>query len=581
LLDGTAMIMVRMVRNGRSMLRRVLTILVLLILVFYALALYSVDDPSKYYSYNMFLGPLSKNINILILYTLEVLAVILLLIVLELESSRSAHICFYIAFVLAVFLAKYFLPQYFDSAYFENFYDAGGHMIRGKYVTLTGHSDVGVDAYFDIQPAFFWWTAAFINIVYGAPSSPQDSVFLFLTKWFNAIALMLYLPILVAFFRVAGLSLRESLIAYGIFLLISLSRFHYAAQVYSYALYWIIMILILRAFRAGRLRSADVLIFIPVAFSIVFVHQGITLFTLVSVSAVLLGAFIPLVGLRVEISANMRIFLFLLAISLASSWLIYLSYLTIYTFGNFVEALRSVVMAIVERGIPHIVAGATARPYEPWMRIVSVKALYMALIVSISLFVLLIISLSRREFGVHRIYAKIFLYISSALTAVVGIIALALGGAGYIERIPEALAPILSLTFLRLFSTPTQHLTSRILSAATAALLILLGSILYFAGWNFQSIPYSEAATENFAIKYGPNLAGIYSKLCIEPLYYPVFPYEFGPNCLYVEYWHNDIQAIYYLVGDPESIAKASNDITKIFSSIFKSPTASIYLGSS
>jgi len=569
-----------MVRNSKLTLQVILTSLVMIILILYALALYSTDNPTEYYSYTMFLGPLNRDISVFALYTMEVLVALLLLIVLKLKDSRGAHLWFYIAFVLAVFLAKYFLPQYFDSAYFENFYDAWGHMARGRYVTITGHSDVGVDAYFDVQPAFFWWTAAFVNIAYGVPSSPQDPVFMFLTKWFNVIVLTLYLPILVTFFKVAGLSLRASLLAYGIFLLISLSRFHYSAQTYSYSLYWLAMILILRTFRAGRFRPADLLVCIVVMLSIIFVHQGTTLFTLVSWGAVLLGTLIPLARLRVEASANTRVFLFLLVASLASSWLIYLSYLTVYTFRNFVETLRSVVMAIVEKEAQSIVVRAVARPYEPWKLIVSVKALYMILLVSVSLIALLVTSLSDREYKERKTAAKIFLFVTSALTSVVGIIALALGGAGYVERLPEAFAPIISFTFMNVLNTLTKRKTLKISSAAIATILILLGSVLYFAGWNFQSIPYSEAAAEGFAVKYGPSLAGIYSKLCIKPLYYPVFPYESSPNCLYVEHWHNNIQAIYYLVGDPEAVAKASNDIARNFSSIFRSPTASIYLSS-
>jgi len=225
-----------------------LLILIVLDLAFYLFVLCSVNDPPKYYSYDMLLGPLSRNINILVLYVIEVLLIILLLIALV-KNSKSTRLYFYVTFILVVFFTMYFLPQYFDYAYLENFYDASGHMTKGKYVTLAGHSDVSVDAYFDIQPAFFWWTASFINLAYGTPSFPQDPVFMFLTKWFNVIILMLYLPILIAFFKVAGLSLRESLLAYGIFLLISLGRFHYSAQAYSYSLYWLAIILMLRVFR--------------------------------------------------------------------------------------------------------------------------------------------------------------------------------------------------------------------------------------------------------------------------------------------------------------------------------------------
>lgn len=563
------------------MLQRILIILVILIFVIYAFALYFADNVSIYYSYDMFLGPLSKSTSILVLYTVEIVLAILLLITLKLRSSESIHLYFYVVFVLLVLFTKYFLPQYFDSAYFENFYDAGGHMTRGKYVTLTGHSDVRVDTYFDVQPAFFWWTAIFINIAYGTPSSPQDPVFTFLTKWFNTIILIIYLFILITFFKIVGLSLRESFLAYGIFLLISLTRFHYSAQEYSYSLYWLAMILMLRTFGIGKLRFADLVAYTLIVFSIIFVHQGTTLFTLVSVSAVLLGTFVPLARLRIDVSTDMRVSLFLLVVLLIFSWFIYLSYLTVYTFRNFIETIRSVVLSIVDKGIPSIVTSAVTRPYEPWMRIVLIKAIYMILLISVSLLTLLIVSLSKHECKVCKTSVKIFLYIASALTAVVGIIALTIGGAGYVERIPEALAPIISLSLLRIFNTSAKYSALRIPSMAIATILILLGSVLYFAGWNFQSISYSEAAAGSFAVKYGPNVAGVYSKLCIESLYYPVFPYRFSANCLYAEYLSNNIQAIYYLVGDPETIFKVSKDLTNNMSIVFRSPTASIYLTSS
>jgi len=559
-------------------LRNILFILVVLIFGSFAYVLYATSYSSEYYSYSMLLGPLSKNIYVFALYAIGILLAISLIVLLRnMEISNNTHLLLYIGLALVVFFAKYFFPQYFDSAYFENFYDAGGHMARGKYVTLTGHSSVNVDAYFDVQPAFFWWTAAFINIVYGTPASPQDPIFMFLIKWFDVIILMLYLPIILAFFRIVGLSLKESFLAYGVFLLISLSRFHYSAQVYSYTLYWVILIITLRAFKKGKFSSADLLVGAVVMLSMVFVHQGTTLFTLVSESAILLGILVSPTRLRIESTLNLRRDLFFFVAFLSSSWLIYLSYLTVYTFGNFAQALKSVVMAVVERGLPSIVAEATVRPYEPWTQLVSIKALYMVLLASTVVIVLLIQIFSLNVYEIHRSIAKALLYASFAMIAVVGIIALAFGGAGYIERIPEALGPIIALAILSLGILSKQsHL--RILISALMIMLIILGGILYFSGWNFQSIPYSEAAAGNFIVGYGSNVAGIYSKFCVEDLYYAVFPYKLTPECLYVEYWHNDIQAIYYLVGNPQTIIEASNDVVKNFNIIFKSPTASLYI---
>jgi len=559
-------------------LRNILFILILLIFGSYAYALYATSCSIEYYSYSMLLGPLSKNIYVFALYAIGILlAVSLIFLLRNTEISNNTHLLLYIALALAVFFAKYFFPQYFDSAYFENFYDAGGHMARGEYVTLTGHSSVNVDAYFDLQPAFFWWTAAFINIVYGTPASPQDPIFMFLIKWFDVIILMLYLPIILAFFRIVGLSLKKSFLAYGVFLLISLSHFHYSAQVYSYALYWVILIITLRGFRKGKFSSADLLVGSVVMLSIVLVHQGTTLFTLASESAILLGMLVSPTRLRIESTPNLRRVLFFFVAFLLSSWLIYLSYLTIYTFGNFVQALKSVVMAVVERGLPSIVAEAIARPYEPWNQVVSIKALYMVLLASVAVIMLLIQIFSQNLYEIRRSITKVLLYASSAMIAVVGIIALALGGAGYVERIPEALGSIIALAILSL-SPLSKSSYLKILISAFMITLTILGGILYFTGWNFQSITHSEASVGNFIDGYGSNIAGIYSKLCVETLYYPVFPYKLTPDCLYVEYWHNDIQAIYYLVGDPQAVIEASNNVVKNFNIIFESPTASLYI---
>jgi len=549
---------------------------IILSLIFYILALYSASNSLEYYSYDMPLGPLSRSPSILVPYIIIVTLTIILIIILKVRKEKKRSLYFYIFSFLIPFFATYVLPQYFDYAYAENFYDASAHMSRGMYVTLMGHSDIHVDAYFDVQPAFFWWTATFINIIYGTPVSSQDPIFIFLMKWFNIVILMISLPILLVLFKVAGLSLRESFLACAVFLLIS-TRIHYSAQAYAYVLYWLVLVLILRFFRRTKLGLDDILIYMLVTFSIVFVHQGITLFTLVSVAALVPGVLIRSSKLRINVYINVYNSIFTLVVLLIISWLIYLSYLTKYTFGNFLVTLKNVVITIIEKGVPSIVIKSITRPYELWAQIVLAKAIYFALLMLIVIIILLIVNILNEK---HEISYRIFLFIFSALTAVIGTIALTLGGAGYFERLPQALTPIISFTFLKSFEYFSRiRLVLRVTFIAIISVLLLLGSTLtYFAGWNFQSTPYSEIITRNFIVEHGPNIANIYSKLCIMPLYYPAFPYEFIPNCLYVETWHNNIQAIYYLVGDPEAVLKARIDIIRSFSLIFDVPTARVYL---
>lgn len=540
----------------------------LIAVAFYSYFLYKFDVPQQYYTYDMPLGPLSKNNTILVSY----LAIIFILVLLVLRlKTRASSIMLCITILMITLLAKYFLPQYFDSAYFENFYDAGGHMARGKHVTLTGFSNVKVDAYFDVQPGFFWWTAVFTNVVYGAPTSPQDYVFLFMIKWFDIFILSLYIPILVLFFRTTGFSLKESFLGCAVFALLSLSRFHYSAQVFSYALYWLTLIVLLKLLlREKGMGFSDASILMLISASMIFVHQGTTLFTLTTMLALFVGMMLPLTRIRIKVSDYMIKSLLALILSFIILWFIYLGYLTLYTFGNFLQTIKSVIMSIIEEGGFNIVAQAVGRPYELWHQIVLMKASYLALLVSIPSIMLLIVALTKNRN--ESTIAKAFTFIIATLASVIGTIALTLGGAGYVERIPEALAPIVAYSLLKYPRLKLKAFGSLFLIA-----LCLLGGVLYFAGWNFQSITCSEPSALNFIIIHGPNTAGIYSNMCVQDLFYPTYPYKPMTNCLYLETRYNNIQAIYYLVGSLQPLEEAKNTITGNFDLIYKSPTASVY----
>jgi ABC-type Na+ efflux pump permease subunit len=81
----------------------------------------------------------------------------------------------------------------------------------------------------------------FIDVIYGAPASPVDLIFSFFVKWFHIIALALYMPIAYMLFRKYGLRSGEGFLALTLFFVLSFDRFHYAAQTYTNALFWLLL----------------------------------------------------------------------------------------------------------------------------------------------------------------------------------------------------------------------------------------------------------------------------------------------------------------------------------------------------
>jgi len=550
-----------------------LVVISFIFVIFYSYILF-LPASQQYYTYDMPLGPLSKNNISFMLYLITIFIIIILILRLR---RNTFNIMLYVLTLIIALFVKYFLPQYFDFNYFENFYDAGGHMLRGTYVTLTGFSNTSVDTYFDLQPGFFWWTAIFINTAYGTPVSPQDYIFLFMIKWFDIIILSIYLPILISFFRIAKFSARESFIGFTLFILFSLSRFHYSAQVYSYALYWLALEILLRMLlKENRIKVSNIIALVLIFASIIVVHQGISLFTFTTLFALLIGIKFPLPKLRIDRSVyiNKPLIAFISIFSIL--WFSYLGYLTVYTFGSFVETVKFVILSLMDKGVINIVLQSIERPYPLWYQIVLVKAIYMLLLVSLSIIILLVIIFRKNKY--EQTFAKTFIFISVILVSIIGIITLTLGGAGYTERIPETLSPIIAYSLLKTFQLRLKKLSSLLL-----IILCILGGTLYFAGWNFQSIAYSEASGAsavsefNFILLHGLNTAGIYSNTCSQSLFYPIFPYNPIHNCLYIETRSNNIQAIYYLIGDTKPLEEINYMLTLNFNLIYSTPTTTIY----
>jgi hypothetical protein len=141
----------------------------------------SLTKSGGYYTYEDIFGYISKDYYIAMSFFVLHMALLLLLYALV-KTRRENNTLLPLTLSLIGLISEYILPSVSDAYYNQDFYDAGGHMIRGAYVALTGHSNPQIDEYFDLQPGFFWVTGIFINVVYGSPDSPQDPIFSFLVQ---------------------------------------------------------------------------------------------------------------------------------------------------------------------------------------------------------------------------------------------------------------------------------------------------------------------------------------------------------------------------------------------------------------
>ncbi|MEM0050732.1 MAG: hypothetical protein QXW39_09410 [Candidatus Bathyarchaeia archaeon] len=468
-------------------------------------------------------------------------------------------------------LFKYLLPNALDTYYVTNFYDAVGHMTRGAYVSITGHSNPSVDTYFDLQPGFFWWTSIFVNVLWGFPSSLYAPVFEVLVKYFNVLILLLSIPIIISFFKTLGLTFSESFIAYSIFILISYDRFHYSAQAYTYLLYWVLLVLLLKSMKGNILKSSS-FVSIILASSLVFLHQGSTLYSLISISSLFLASLIS--RSFISRSGNYKGSLKFLAYTFlifSAVWLSYLAYMTIFTFKNFINTLMSVYARIIEGG-GEIVTTSVERPYTLWQNVVVLKAAYFVSMTVFSLAVLIVYAMKKRS-GMSLFLLAVPLGIVLALSP----IALSLGGAGYAERIYTILSPFISFSLLLLLrgERVRRDLKAYVLILALLTIFSILGYCLYFSGWNQQSVTYSEYLTGKFIIEHGPNIALTYSQLPLNSmLSFNAGNVNLKSSQFYLIQLHDEILFLYYKGGSSENTYQVKVRIINDTSIIYASKTS-------
>lgn len=516
------------------------------------------SNSSKYYGYKDIYGPFTNNLMLLIAFSL--LVITLYICVIRFEKITLLTCLLVILFVLC----KYFLPDFFDRFYACSFYDARGHMVRGKYVTLTGHSNPEVDPYFDLQPGFFWTTAILLNII-STPQTPNSPIFEFLTKWFEILIAILYLIPLMYIMKSAnveslGLAM---LIVYGI----NFSHLHYHAQAYADMLYWLLLSLLL----SKTIERKTIFLIIILGTAIVFVHQGVALTTLISTSSLASILILYEVLKRNSKASQYRMFLTLTLLMLVI-WLAYLLYISKFHFPQFVSVVKNVITKYLLEPVQPI-ASAVNRPYKPWEDAVLLKGFFMISVIFSSMLVSLLLFIKSRKLS----YLLMFMIIFS-VTVFVGAIGLALGGAGYVERLVKWLAPLIAISWVN--ANYFKRSISRMLIHLLLISAILLGTLFYFSGRNFQSIAYSELAY-GFVLNHDPNnIASLYSSIKVTPTEKAIelLMHSGTPRGFVAVNKHAIIQALYYLVGDEILTERYLKELISQGSIIFSSPTSLLLL---
>jgi len=534
------------------------TILFLLILLIISTSAYvfALSNSTRYYSHEDIYGPFTNNL--MLLTTFSFLVITLYACTINFEKLTLLTCLPVILFVLC----KYFFPDFFDRFYAFSFYDAGGHMIRGKYVTLTGHSNPRVDPYFDLQPGFFWTTAILLNIV-STPLAPNSPAFEFLTKWFEVLIATLYLPVLMYVMRSAnvrslGLAM---LIVYGV----NFTHLHYHAQAHADLLYWLLLPLLLSKASKATDRKA-ILLIIMLGTAIIFVHQGTALVTLISIASLASILILSKVLKRDSKASQYRV-LPTLTLLMLVIWLAYLLYISKLHFPQFVSIVKDVVTKyLLEPG--QLIASAVNRPYKPWEEAVLLKGLFtISVILSSILINLLSFAKSRESSYLSRTVIML------SATALVGAIGLVLGGAGYVERLMKWLAPLIAISLLNAKRVCSKGLSSMLIHLLLIS-AIVLGATFYFVGRNFQSIPYSLTHLRFLDEYYEPYQEIRYYEHVVGVSWY--FQGRKTPFILISD--QDLIQYLYYHAGE---LAVLKNDLAKIINNsnaIFSTPSGMLCL---
>ncbi len=398
--------------------RKNLYILIAFILALAFILIYSAFfGQTTYYTVNDPLGPLSVNP---IIFVFELLLPIGFLILLR--NGKYSSPWFFIPVVLIVVIL-YVSFELFDTQYVTSFYDATSHFNRGLYVAVTGHSNPLVDGYFDMQPAFFWVTGIVSSVAGFSLSSSVSAISLLILKWTPLVEVLLYLPILGLFYK--KLLGDNKLVATALVLQLSLEllTFHYSAETYGQAIYWLIFCLMFLSSKKLGIKYSILAIFASI--SLIFVHQGLTILTLIALTSLVIYR-LPFKIIDRKLSVIRRGFV-VLPVIVGISWVVYLMFATKVQFNVLLSSLSSIIVKYLSQSTA-IISLSTFRASELWQTIVYEKSVYILLIMGLGLSFSFYNAYKRKEDSDRLAFTLLLSSIVFFGGASVG-----LGGAGYLE----------------------------------------------------------------------------------------------------------------------------------------------------
>jgi hypothetical protein len=481
--------------------------------------------------------------------------------------------------ILVLILFKFMVPQSMDSYYATSFYDALGHLSRGLYVAVTGHSDPSVDSYFGLQPGFFWETAIIFNVISGVPTSLTSSLPLIVLKWFPILIALLYVPILWLLYKelIANRVLVSAAIVAQFAL--STSPFHYAAQTYVDALFWLVLALMFIAWDRGSQKYLGLVLLTGI--SLIFVHEGATFMTALMLISV--AMYQTLFRNRIRLAGSTRRVFVILSLNFVAIWLGYLSFWALSTFGIFISDFRSVIETLVERSTS-LVSSELSRSNPVWGAVVFDKFLFFLALIASGLLTSLCNVYRRRDEK-----DKLVLFMLLFVNAFFGSVAVASGGAGYIERLPEMTLPLIVYSVIRLaagFGMQNRTFPSKwvpFLLIGLISVSSIVGTAFYFSGWNFQSLTYGEVYSNSFLTSETPNnIIGLYPGSPITTLLQFVQSQVVEHSGFISQItWvtrHDYIQADYYLTGNMTGVNDVVNSLSNSSDRIYANPDSVVFV---
>lgn len=520
-----------------------------------------------------------------VFFCIAVLLIVLLMFLFFKEPNSGkmnsrVEVLFAIMPFLVLFVLKFVLPDMLETYYVTNFSDAPVHLIKGLFVANTGHTNVLIEGYFDQQPGFFWLTGMILTVIRDCSFSIINPISLFILKWFHVLIYLAYVPILFIFYK--KLLGHSSLVGAALLLQLGLDfcHYHYAAQSYGNLLYWMCLLLML-CYSTNKDRRVMVLLPL-VGLTIAFEHQGLIIFTLVSMAAMVAYPYVFRIIERKRSSKvpefSKKLLFPLLIVFLG--WFIFLIFGTIYTFGSFIDTLKDVAMSLFSENVS-LVSSGVQRANPLWQQIVTWKTVYLGALIIAGL-VLSFINARRTKSDVDKGIFVIQLF----TVIIVGSIAIGVGGSGYVERL-QIMLPLIVYAMIKFVlnikKSPVKKnlpkLPISILAVFLITVVIISGLSMYFSGRNFQSVTRSELATNSFIIIHDPQtIAGLYSKTPVQSAS-NLFSYEQMPAGIIYEISHNVvIQSGIYITGDYQSASSFYSNLAEKNNQIYDDNTVQLIM---